>query len=41
MSAPIFLGPEKRLIDAFVAVNLKRGYPLLEIRTPSDVPGDD
>ena|SRR6185295_16182808 len=30
-----------RRIHAFNAVNLKRGYPLLEIRTPREVPGDD
>ena len=23
------------------AVNLKRGYPLLDMRTPREVPGDD
>lgn len=28
-------------IHAFNAVNLKRGYPLLEIRTPREVPGDE
>ncbi len=28
-------------IHAYNAVNLKRGYPLLEIRTPREVPGDD
>jgi hypothetical protein len=27
-------------IHAFNAVNLKMGYPLLEIRTPREVPGD-
>jgi len=30
-----------RRIHAFNAVNLKRGYPLLEIRTPREVPGDE
>jgi predicted nucleic acid-binding protein len=29
-----------RRIHAFNAVNLKKGYPLLEIRTPREVPGD-
>ena len=28
-------------IHAYNAVNLKKGYPLLEIRTPREVPGDD
>lgn len=28
-------------IHAFNLVNLKRGYPLLEIRTPREVPGDE
>jgi len=28
-------------IDAYNAVNLKRGYPLLEIRSPREVPGDE
>jgi hypothetical protein len=28
-------------IHAYNAVNLKGGYPLLEIRTPTEVPGDD
>jgi hypothetical protein len=28
-------------IHAYNAVNLKRGYPLLEIRTPREVSGDD
>jgi hypothetical protein len=28
-------------IHAYNAVNLKRGYPLLEIRTPREVPGED
>jgi predicted nucleic acid-binding protein len=28
-------------IHAYNAVNLKRGYPLLEIRTPREVPGDE
>lgn len=28
-----------RRIHAYNAVNLKRGYPLLEIRTPREVPG--
>ena len=28
-------------IRAYNAVNLKRGYPLLEIRTPREVPGDE
>ena len=27
-------------IHAFNAVNLKNGYPILEIRTPKEVPGD-
>jgi predicted nucleic acid-binding protein len=30
-----------RRIHGFNAVNLKRGYPLLEIRTPREVPGDE
>lgn len=30
-----------RRIHAYNAVNLKKGYPLLEIRTPREVPGDD
>jgi len=30
-----------RRIHAFNAVNLKMGYPLLEIRTPREVPGDE
>jgi hypothetical protein len=30
-----------RRIRAYNAVNLKRGYPLLEIRTPWEVPGDE
>lgn len=30
-----------RRIHAFNAVNLKRGYPLLEIRTPREVPDDE
>lgn len=30
-----------RRIHAYNAVNLKRGYPLLEIRTPREVPGDE
>jgi len=28
-------------IHAYNSVNLKRGYPLLEIRTPREVPGDE
>jgi len=28
-------------IHAYNAVNLKHGYPLLEIRTPREVPGDE
>jgi hypothetical protein len=28
-------------IHAYNAVNLKRGYPLLDIRTPREVPGDE
>lgn len=28
-------------IHAFNAVNLKKGYPLVEIRTPREVPGDE
>ena len=28
-------------IHAYNAVNLKRGHPLLEIRTPREVPGDE
>jgi predicted nucleic acid-binding protein len=28
-------------IHAYNAVNLKRGYPLLEIRNPREVPGDE
>lgn len=28
-------------IHAYNAVNLKKGYPLLEIRTPREVPGDE
>jgi predicted nucleic acid-binding protein len=28
-------------IHAYNAVNLKRGYPLLEIRSPREVPGDE
>jgi hypothetical protein len=28
-------------IHAYNAVNLKRGYPLLEIRSPHEVPGDE
>jgi predicted nucleic acid-binding protein len=28
-------------IHAYNSVNLKRGYPLLEIRTPREVPSDD
>jgi predicted nucleic acid-binding protein len=28
-------------IHAYNAVNLRRGYPLLEIRTPREVPGDE
>ena len=28
-------------IHAYNAVNLKRGHPFLEIRTPREVPGDD
>jgi hypothetical protein len=28
-------------IHAYNAVNLKRGYPLLETRTPREVPGDE
>ena len=28
-------------IHLFNAVNLKTGYPLLEIRTPREVPGDE
>ena len=28
-------------IHAYNALNLKRGYPLLEIRTPREVPGDE
>ena len=30
-----------RRIHAYNAVNLKKGYPLLEIRSPWEVPGDD
>lgn len=30
-----------RRIHAYNAVNLKNGYPLLEIRTPREVPGDE
>jgi predicted nucleic acid-binding protein len=30
-----------RRIHAYNAVNLKEGYPLLEIRTPREVPGDE
>lgn len=28
-------------IHAYNAVNLKQGYPVLEIRTPREVPGDE
>ena len=28
-------------IHEYNAVNLKKGYPLLEIRTPREVPGDE
>jgi hypothetical protein len=28
-------------IHAYNAVNLKRGYPLLEIRIPREAPGED
>ncbi len=28
-------------IHAYNSVNLKKGYPLLEIRTPREVPGDE
>lgn len=28
-------------IHAYNAVNLKKGYPILEIRTPREVPGDE
>jgi hypothetical protein len=28
-------------IHAYNAVNLRHGYPLVEIRTPREVPGDD
>ena len=28
-------------IHAYNAVNLKKGYPLLEIRTPREVAGDE
>ena len=30
-----------RRIHAYNGVNLKRGYPLLEIRTPREAPGDE
>ena len=30
-----------RRIHAYNAVNLKKGYPLLETRTPREVPGDE
>ena len=30
-----------RRIHAYNAVNLKKGYPLLEIRSPREVPGDE
>jgi len=30
-----------RRIHAYNAVNLKNGYPLLEIRTPREVPGNE
>lgn len=30
-----------RRIHAYNGVNLKEGYPLLEIRTPREVPGDE
>ena len=30
-----------RRIRAYNSVNLKRGFPLLEIRTPREVPGDE
>jgi hypothetical protein len=30
-----------RRIHGYNGVNLKRGYPLLEIRTPREVPGDE
>ena len=30
-----------RRIHAYNAVNLKNGYPILEIRTPHEVPGDE
>ena len=30
-----------RRIHAYNAVNLKKGYPILEIRTPREVPGDE
>jgi predicted nucleic acid-binding protein len=30
-----------RRIHAYNAVNLKRGYPILEIRSPREVPGDE
>lgn len=30
-----------RRIHAYNAVNLKTGYPILEIRTPREVPGDE
>lgn len=41
-----FREPSRRFVNlkqihADNAVNLKRGYPLLEIRTPREVPGDE
>ena len=30
-----------RRTHAYNGVNLKRGYPVLEIRTPREVPGDE
>ncbi|MEE8466845.1 MAG: PIN domain-containing protein [Planctomycetota bacterium] len=30
-----------RRIHAYNGVNLKKGYPILEIRTPREVPGDE
>jgi hypothetical protein len=37
---PELLAVNLKRIHAYNAVNLKNGYPLLEMRTPREVPGD-
>ncbi len=40
-SLTLMMLSDLKRIHAYNAVNLKRGYPLLEIRTPREVTGDE